>query len=212
MSRTHLHELLFTQARAKQKQGTISPADNWIYIYIYISLHTHTHTQAIYTHTETLPEEFLQTGVTEPVPTGGHLDGLPHRLAAERTLEASLRLLQELVVEAGHVCGARGRFLSLSRGLRVKKKMVQLMPSCFVFPFWEQGAVLGGPFKAKSSSRQSYGALVLRRRSFPIEDSRSSRNDTSPPLGLFWPAGPLSWLRCVQDWHTEHNALPSPSV
>lgn len=131
---------LFTQARAKQKQGTISPADNWIYIYIFL----YTHTQAIYTHTETLPEEFLQTGVTEPVPTGGHLDGLPHRLAAERTLEAPLRLLQELVVEAGHVCGARGRFLSLSRGLRVKKKNDTADALLFCFSLLGAGSCFGG--------------------------------------------------------------------
>ena len=59
------------------------------------------------TQTHRVPEEFLQTGVTEPMATGRHLDRLPHRLAAERTLEAPLRLLQELLVEAGHGCKVR---------------------------------------------------------------------------------------------------------
>lgn len=59
------------------------------------------------TQTRRVPEEFLQTGVTEPMSTGRHLDRLPHRLAAERTLEAPLRLLQELVVEPGHGCTVR---------------------------------------------------------------------------------------------------------
>lgn len=49
-----------------------------------------------------LPQKLLQTGVTEAMSTGGHLDGLPHRLAAERTLEPSLWLLQELVIKPGH--------------------------------------------------------------------------------------------------------------
>lgn len=71
------------------------------------SLHANTDTRR---GGRTVPEEFLQTGVTEPVSTGGHLDGLPHRLAAERTLEPSLRLLQELIVEAWHVCRTFGRF------------------------------------------------------------------------------------------------------
>lgn len=39
--------------------------------------------------------------------TGRHLDRLPHRLAAEGTLEAPLRLLQELVIKPGHGCTAR---------------------------------------------------------------------------------------------------------
>lgn len=59
------------------------------------------------TQTHRVPEEFLQTGVTEPMSTGRHLDRLPHRLAAERTLEAPLRLLQELVVKPGHDCTVR---------------------------------------------------------------------------------------------------------
>lgn len=59
------------------------------------------------TQTHRVPEEFLQTGVTEPMSTGRHLDRLSHRLAAEGTLEAPLRLLQELVIKAGHGCTAR---------------------------------------------------------------------------------------------------------
>lgn len=51
---------------------------------------------------ESLPEEFLQTGVTESVTTGGHLNRFPHRFAAQRTLEAPLRLLQKLVIEPRH--------------------------------------------------------------------------------------------------------------
>ncbi|KAJ0021947.1 hypothetical protein NQD34_009437 [Periophthalmus magnuspinnatus] len=50
-----------------------------------------------------LPQEFLQTGVTEAVSTGRHLDRFPHRLAAERTLKASLWLFQKLVIKPGHV-------------------------------------------------------------------------------------------------------------
>lgn len=61
------------------------------------------------TQTQRVPEEFLQTGVTEPMSTGRHLDRLPHRLAAEGTLEAPLRLLQELVIKPGHGCTARRR-------------------------------------------------------------------------------------------------------
>lgn len=54
---------------------------------------------------ESLPEEFLQTGVTESVTTGGHLNRFPHRFAAQRTLEAPLRLLQKLVIEPRHGVG-----------------------------------------------------------------------------------------------------------
>lgn len=69
----------------------------------------------------------MQAGVTEAMATGRHLDGLPHRLAAERTLEAPLGLLQKLVIKAGHGClaacclavsrlGARRRGLPLAAG------------------------------------------------------------------------------------------------
>lgn len=59
----------------------------------------------MHTRTHTVPQKFLQTGVTEAVSTGRHLDRLPHRLAAQRTLEASLWLFQKLVIKPGHRCG-----------------------------------------------------------------------------------------------------------
>lgn len=49
-----------------------------------------------------LPEKFLQTGIAESVSTCGNLDGFPHCFATQRTLKASLGLLQELVVEPRH--------------------------------------------------------------------------------------------------------------
>lgn len=49
-----------------------------------------------------LPEEFLQTGIAESVSTCGNLNGFPHGFATQRTLKASLGLLQELVVEPRH--------------------------------------------------------------------------------------------------------------
>lgn len=60
-----------------------------------------------------VPQEFLQTGVAEPVSTGRHLNRLPHRLAAERTLEPSLWFLQKLVIKPGHGCQFSFRSLRL---------------------------------------------------------------------------------------------------
>lgn len=78
------------------------------------------------TQTHSIPQKFLQAGVTEAVSTGGHLDGLPHRFAAERTLEASLWLLQELVIKPGHGC----RFCRFCRafGCRLKVQMSSRSP------------------------------------------------------------------------------------
>lgn len=74
----------------------------------------------MHTQTHNVPQEFLQTGVTEPMSTGRHLDRLPHCLAAERTLEASLWLFQKLVIKPRHCYRfCRGFFLS-ALGLRVK--------------------------------------------------------------------------------------------
>lgn len=50
------------------------------------------------------------------MPTGRHLDRLPHRLAAERTLEAPLRLLQKLVIKAGHGCRCASAFRPQLKG------------------------------------------------------------------------------------------------
>lgn len=60
--------------------------------------------------------------------TGRHLDRLPHRLAAERTLEPSLWLFQELVIKPGH----RYRFRGCLFWCRPSVKRVQMSSRCLL--------------------------------------------------------------------------------
>lgn len=59
-------------------------------------------TQYVFVRCCSLPEKFLKTGIAESVSTCGNLDGFPHCFATQRTLKASLGLLQELVVKPRH--------------------------------------------------------------------------------------------------------------
>lgn len=136
--------------------------------------------------------------------TGGHLDRLTHRLAAERTLEASLWLLQELVIKPGHGC----RFCRFSRafGCRLKVQMSSLSPpserGCLAAlprSRWEVHITsLPPPTDSGAAALPpAAGAVWCQQR---LNGPGGAGDTVLPPQGLFWPAELLQLCGCLLWW------------